>query len=124
MTRSLDKDWLATFHRHGLLEIQADDGGDMEQEPNNPAEPDRPDTPTLTEIRSWPATVSVRMAAAAFGISTSHAYELIARGEFPAKVIRLGTRRRVVVTESIVHALSRGDDERKGTSTYMPRHGH
>jgi len=42
----------------------------MEQESNNPAEPDRLDTPTLTEIRRWPATVSVRMAAAAFGIST------------------------------------------------------
>lgn len=81
-------------------------GGAMEQEPNNPAEPDRPDTPTLTEIRSWPATVSVRMAAAAFGISTSHAYELITRGEFPAKVLRLGTRRRVVVTESILNTLS------------------
>ncbi|HEU5472745.1 MAG TPA: AlpA family phage regulatory protein [Actinophytocola sp.] len=83
----------------------------MEQEPNNPGQPDRPDTPTLTEIKSWPATVSVRMAAAAFGISTSHAYELITRNEFPAKVIRLGARRRVVVTESIAHALSRVEAE-------------
>ena len=81
----------------------------MEQESTNPSEPDRPDTPTLTEIRHWPATVSVRMAAAAFGISTSHAYELITRGQFPARVIRLGSRRRVVVTESIMHALSGTD---------------
>ena len=88
----------------------------MQQEPNNPAEPD---TPTLTEIRRWPATVSVRMAAAAFGISTSHAYELITRGEFPAKVIHLGVRRRVVVTESIVHALSKGEDELRDTWTYV-----
>lgn len=81
----------------------------MEQESNNPGQPDRPDPPTLTEIKRWPATVSVPMAAAAFGISTSHAYERITRGEFPAKVIRLGSRRRVVVTESIVYALSSAD---------------
>lgn len=109
MTGPVDKDWLATNDGVGLLEIQTDDGGDMEQESTNPGEPDRPDTPTLTEIRRWPATVSVRMAAAAFGISTSHAYELITKGEFPAAIIRLGARRRVVVTESIVHALSRPD---------------
>jgi predicted DNA-binding transcriptional regulator AlpA len=78
----------------------------MEQESNNPGQPDRPETPTLADIRCWPATVSVPMAAAAFGISTSHAYDLITRGEFPARVVRLGSRRRVVVTESIVHALS------------------
>ena len=106
MTCLVDKDWLATNDEVGVLEIQTDDGGEMEQESNNPGEPSRPDTPTLTEIRRWPATVSVRMAAAAFGISTSHAYELITRGEFPASVVRLGARRRVVVTESIVYALS------------------
>jgi|SRR6185436_12503319 predicted DNA-binding transcriptional regulator AlpA len=94
-------------------------GGEMEQqETKHPDEPDRPDTPTLTEIRNWPATVSVRMAAAAFGISTSHAYELITRGEFPARVIRLGSRRRVVVTESIVSVLSiveaKSSDRRSG----------
>jgi predicted DNA-binding transcriptional regulator AlpA len=78
----------------------------MEQESNNARVPEMP---TLAEIRRWPATVSVRLAAAAFGISTSHAYELITRGQFPAKVIRLGARRRVVVTESIVYALSSAD---------------
>jgi predicted DNA-binding transcriptional regulator AlpA len=63
-------------------------------------------TPTLSEIRQWPATVDVRTAAAAFGISPSHAYELINRGEFPAKVIHLGPRRRVVVTASIISTLA------------------
>jgi hypothetical protein len=43
--------------------------------------------PTLAQIRRWPATVDVRTAASAFGISPSHAYELINRSEFPAKVI-------------------------------------
>ena len=63
-------------------------------------------TPTLSEIReTWPAAVGVPEAAAAFGLSRSHAYELIARGEFPARVLRVGSRYRVV-TASIVTALS------------------
>ena len=63
-------------------------------------------TTTLTEIkRSWPPTVDVPTAALAFGISRSHAYDLVVRGQFPAKVIKVGSRYRVV-TESIVAALS------------------
>lgn len=62
--------------------------------------------PTLAEIADqWPASVSVPLAATAFGISRSHAYDLVVRGEFPAKVIRVGGRCRVV-TASIVRALS------------------
>lgn len=61
--------------------------------------------PTLHEIREWPASVDVNAAAAAFGISRSHAYDLVARGEFPAKVIRVGSRYRVI-TASIIRALS------------------
>jgi excisionase family DNA binding protein len=60
---------------------------------------------TLSELRLWPATVDVSTAAAAFGISRSHAYELVARGEFPAKIIRIGRRYRVI-TASIIRALS------------------
>jgi predicted DNA-binding transcriptional regulator AlpA len=63
--------------------------------------------PTLSEIQRWPASVDVPTAAAAFGISRSHAYELITRGEFPAKVIRVGNRYRVI-TASIIRALSDG----------------
>jgi predicted DNA-binding transcriptional regulator AlpA len=62
-------------------------------------------SPTLHEIRKWPASVDVTAAAAAFGISRSHAYELVTRGEFPAKVIRVGSRYRVI-TASIIRALS------------------
>jgi len=61
--------------------------------------------PTLPEIRQWPASVDVPTAAAAFGISRSHAYELINREEFPAKVIRVGNRYRVI-TASIIRTLS------------------
>lgn len=62
--------------------------------------------PTLSEIkRWWPPTVDVSRAALAFGLSRSHAYDLINRGEFPAKVIKVGSRYRVI-TESVVRALS------------------
>lgn len=68
--------------------------------------------PTLDEIRRWPATVDPAKAGTAFGIGRSYAYELIKSGEFPAKVITVGSRRRVV-TASILAALaggSGGDD--------------
>jgi predicted DNA-binding transcriptional regulator AlpA len=62
----------------------------------------------LDEIKKhWPAAVDVPRAASAFGISRSHGYELVARGKFPAKVIRVGTRCRVL-TQSIVRVLSGG----------------
>ena len=64
-------------------------------------------SPTLPELRQWPASVDVPTAATAFGISRSHAYQLVARGEFPAKVIRVGSRYRVI-TASIIRALSDG----------------
>ncbi|MFJ5984375.1 DNA-binding protein [Lentzea sp. NPDC092896] len=63
------------------------------------------DGPTLEEVRSWPATVSVARAATAFGISRSKAYELVAQGEFPARVIAAGASRRVI-TASLVNVLS------------------
>lgn len=63
--------------------------------------------PTLSEIQRWPASVDVSTAVTAFGISRSHAYELITRSEFPAKVIRVGNRYRVI-TASIIRALSDG----------------
>lgn len=69
-------------------------------------EDDEPEgMPTLDEIRAWPATVSVPRAALAFGLSRSHAYDVASRDEFPARVIKVGGRLRVV-TASIVRALS------------------
>lgn len=61
--------------------------------------------PTLSEIRQWPATVTVAEASRAFGISRSHGYDLITRGEFPARVLVVGNTKRVV-TASIVALLS------------------
>jgi predicted DNA-binding transcriptional regulator AlpA len=63
--------------------------------------------PTLEEIRRWPATVSPAQAASAFGISRGYAYELIKRSQFPARVLKVGGKPRVI-TASILAALSEG----------------
>lgn len=60
--------------------------------------------PTLSDIRSWPATVDVPQAALALGCSRSHLYDLIKRGEAPVKTLPFG-RRHVVVTQSLVTLL-------------------
>jgi hypothetical protein len=64
--------------------------------------------PTLDDIRGWPAAVTLPLACTAYGISRSHGYELAARDEFPAQVIRVGARR-VVVTADIIRSLSAAD---------------
>lgn len=62
--------------------------------------------PTLAEIQeSWPAAVGLATAGAAFGLSRSYSYELASRGSFPATVIKVGSRYRVV-TASIIRVLS------------------
>lgn len=60
--------------------------------------------PTLDEIRSWPATVSVPQAARAMGISKTHLHALIKRGESPVKTLPLGGRHRVI-TAALVRLL-------------------
>lgn len=66
---------------------------------------ERSSGPTLDEIRTWPATVTVPVAGRAWGLSRNQSYDLVRRGEFPATVNRVGGRYRVV-TESIIRALS------------------
>ncbi|MFJ2737660.1 MULTISPECIES: helix-turn-helix transcriptional regulator [unclassified Streptomyces] len=61
-------------------------------------------TPTLNEIRGWPATVGVPEAARAIGVSKSHLYELVKRGEAPVTVLSFGARHRVV-TASLLRLL-------------------
>ncbi|MGC9381589.1 DNA-binding protein [Streptomyces sp. MH13] len=60
-------------------------------------------TPTLDEIRSWPATVDVARAASALGISRAQMYRLLQRGEAPVRVLDFGAKR--IVTASIVRLL-------------------
>lgn len=70
-------------------------------------------TPTLDEIRGWPATVRLELGCDAFDIGRSFGYELARRGEFPARVIEMGSgsrKRRVCVTASIIAALEETGD--------------
>ncbi|MFF6939988.1 DNA-binding protein [Streptomyces lavendulae] len=62
-------------------------------------------SPTLDEIRTWPATVSVAKAASAIGCSASHLHERIKSGTCPVKTIPFGTRS-VVITAELVRLLS------------------
>jgi predicted DNA-binding transcriptional regulator AlpA len=55
-----------------------------------------PAGPTLDEIRGWPVTVDVAAAAAALGVSKSHAYECIRTNTFPARTITVSGRIRVL----------------------------
>ncbi|GAA1528491.1 hypothetical protein GCM10009730_42170 [Streptomyces albidochromogenes] len=68
---------------------------------------DRPQ-PTLAEVRSWPATVSIPRAAKALGCSKSHLHERIKQGNSPVKTIPFGSRH-VVITADLVRVLS-GED--------------
>ena len=61
-------------------------------------------TPTLDEIRAWPATVDIQTAAPALGISRAYAYELARRGDLPCRVLKVGSRLRVV-TSSLIPLL-------------------
>lgn len=60
--------------------------------------------PTLEQIRTWPATVSVRDGCRALGYSAAWGYQLIKQGEFPARVITTRGRSRVV-TASLIGLL-------------------
>ncbi len=62
--------------------------------------------PTLDEIMKWPAAVSPEMGGAALGLSRSTAYRRAADGTFPARVIKIGPRRTVIVTADLIRLLS------------------
>jgi predicted DNA-binding transcriptional regulator AlpA len=64
----------------------------------------QPKGPTLDEIRAWPATVSIELAAAGLGVSRSYAYDCVKAGTFPVKLLQLGGKT-VVVTSSILALL-------------------
>ena len=69
---------------------------------------------TLAEIRRWPAAVDVTQGAQAYGISRASAYQAIADGTFPAQVIRVN-RRMKVITASIIASLE-GDGDHAGVA--------
>lgn len=67
----------------------------------------RPKGPTLDELRTWPASVSVEDSALALGVSKAHAYACIKTGTFPAQVLPVGGRIRVIT--STIIAVLQGD---------------
>jgi hypothetical protein len=64
-----------------------------------------PDEPTLEDIRTWPATVSVPDAAKAMGISKSYLHALIRNGESPVRTLPCGPNRHRVITASLLRLL-------------------
>ncbi|MCY0962795.1 DNA-binding protein [Streptomyces sp. H27-H5] len=64
--------------------------------------------PTLADIRSWPATVSIPKAAEALGCSRSHLHERVKSGDSPVKTIPFGSRY-VVITADLIRLLA-GED--------------
>jgi hypothetical protein len=60
--------------------------------------------PTLNQIRRWPPTVNVEVAAQALGVSRASLYSAIAAGTCPVEVIVVG-RRYKVLTTSLLHVL-------------------
>jgi hypothetical protein len=59
---------------------------------------------TLDQVRKLPATCRVEDAAAALGIGRATAYELVNAGNFPARIIPVGHRLKVV-TASLIELL-------------------
>ncbi|MBA9007309.1 helix-turn-helix domain-containing protein [Thermomonospora cellulosilytica] len=53
------------------------------------------ETLKLAELTELPSVVDIMTAARALGLSRTHAYDLAKRGEFPCKVLRIGTSYRV-----------------------------
>jgi hypothetical protein len=77
-----------------------------------PTKSSRKRGPTLEEIRHWPATVDVADGGRAYGLCRASAYQAIADGVFPAKVIRVNGRLRVV-TSSLIATLEGSGSQAK-----------
>ncbi|MFG3282140.1 helix-turn-helix transcriptional regulator [Streptomyces sp. NPDC048111] len=63
---------------------------------------------------TWGGTGSVEDASAAFGFSRAKGYDLVRRGEFPCRVLRIGRSTRVV-TASLLRVLDSGEPEYSAT---------
>ncbi|MGW3392798.1 DNA-binding protein [Streptomyces hydrogenans] len=61
-------------------------------------------SPTLEEVRKWPATCEVTKAAQALGVSRAKLYGQIKSDTAPVKVLRFGRSVRVV-TASLIRLL-------------------
>lgn len=61
------------------------------------------------ELLEQGPTMSIRASNKAFGISSTLGYTLVKRGEYPARVLRLGSTYRVI-TADVLEALGMNDD--------------
>ncbi|QEU97155.1 DNA-binding protein [Streptomyces kanamyceticus] len=68
---------------------------------------------------TWAGTGSVADASRAFGLSRAKGYDLVRRGEFPCRVLRIGRSTRVV-TASLPRALDSGQPEYGGAHEAYP----
>jgi hypothetical protein len=64
---------------------------------------------TAAEIRSLPATIDLVTAGRVFGIGRTKAYQLARTGEFPCRVLRIGSSYRVA-TADLITALGLTSD--------------
>ncbi len=72
-----------------------------------------------TNIRAtWNGTASVEDASSALGVSRAKGYDLVRRGEFPCRVLRIGRSTRVV-TASLLRVLESGEPEYSGTQAEL-----
>jgi hypothetical protein len=58
---------------------------------------------TLDEVKGWPPTIDVDEAALALGVSKGHIYNSIKRGQFPIKIIQIGSRTKIVTVSLLDH---------------------
>ncbi|WTA76583.1 helix-turn-helix domain-containing protein [Streptomyces sp. NBC_00838] len=65
---------------------------------------------------TWDGTGSVADASKALGFSRAKGYDLVSRGEFPCRVLKVGRSTRVV-TASLLRVLDSGEPEYNATRT-------
>ncbi|MEU5537235.1 helix-turn-helix domain-containing protein [Streptomyces sp. NPDC020362] len=65
---------------------------------------------------TWNGTASVEDAAQALGLSRSKSYDLVRRGEFPCRVLRISRATRIV-TASLLRVLENGEPEYNAVDT-------
>lgn len=74
---------------------------------------------TPSELLALPPTVDLPTAGRAIGIGRNQAYQLASRGEFPCRVLKLGTRYKVVTSE-LLELLSVGGNGRRADEASSP----
>ncbi|MFI1107258.1 helix-turn-helix domain-containing protein [Streptomyces physcomitrii] len=81
---------------------------------------------TFSELFALPATMDLRTAARALGMSPGTAYRMIGRGLFPCEFLRIGRRYRVL-TASVLRTLGieempvYGEDVARGAAAPEPQ---